>query len=118
VTSKSVIYKFLSFLSYLKHQKSMLICKKDIKDNIDTHTLRDLLDIKEKLAVIQRYWCPILQDFTDPPRPKAQARAKGSTLHRLKDGGPLCGSRRANWYALPDELPTCKKCLELSQVTQ
>lgn len=61
------------------------------------------------------YWCPIVQDWTDPPRPKAQAlQRRRVRLHRLKDGTALCNTKRATrWFAYPDEKPTCPDCLAI-----
>ena len=66
-----------------------------------------------------RYWCPIAEDWTDPPRHKSSKGSRQRT-HVLKDGAAMCGKRSPAWFYTPGrDRPTCEKCLDLlSRMTQ
>jgi hypothetical protein len=59
----------------------------------------------------QQYWCPIGNDWTDPPRLKRGSKSKTKT-HVLHEGKALCGKASPAWFHWPDEVPTCEECLK------
>lgn len=60
------------------------------------------------------YWCPIAEDYTDPPRLKRSS--KRIKTHILHEGKALCGKKSPAWFPPVGEKPTCPDCL--SQMTQ
>lgn len=68
--------------------------------------------------MIGMYWCPIINDWTEPPIMKQDSRNPKSRkkTHVLSEGRALCGKRSPAWFHRPGDKPTCPTCL--SQVTQ